>query len=278
MQLLGKVTAPILKASPPSVPETALRWLARHSFDWYLMSEDLPQPDSRVTIDGPDIVLHWKRTNTTAHRRLVAKARDVFRAAGYPFCECHRSCFGRAPWRTHPARCARGHPRRRNLAGEAKEPADPPRLPARRAPLHARPWRRDRGRAASGRSLCHHRVGTIAARTGRSGTVNRAPPPCGPVQPVQAPRRHGAATRNPVVDVERPAINRDEGSTAAFSKAQAGQILDAPPPDTLASLLDRAMDCRGHRHVNLASQHGAEVSLAAPVMLRVGRMSRGARF
>jgi hypothetical protein len=53
MQLLGKITAPILKASLPFVPETALRWLARHSFDWYLMSEHLPQPDSRVTIDGP---------------------------------------------------------------------------------------------------------------------------------------------------------------------------------------------------------------------------------
>ncbi|HXA26718.1 MAG TPA: GMC oxidoreductase [Acetobacteraceae bacterium] len=85
MQLLGKVTAPILKASLPFVPETALRWLARHSVDWYLMSEDLPHPDNRVTVDGPDIVLHWQRTNMTAHRRLVAKARDVFRAAGYPF-------------------------------------------------------------------------------------------------------------------------------------------------------------------------------------------------
>jgi choline dehydrogenase-like flavoprotein len=85
MQLLGKVTAPILKASLPFVPETALRWLARHSVDWYLMSEDLPHPDNRVAIDGPDIVLHWQRTNMTAHRRLVAKARDVFRAAGYPF-------------------------------------------------------------------------------------------------------------------------------------------------------------------------------------------------
>jgi integrase/recombinase XerD len=30
--------------------------------------------------------------------------------------------------------------------------------------------------------------------------------------------KHGAANRNPVVDVDRPAINRDEGSTAAFSK------------------------------------------------------------
>ena len=31
--------------------------------------------------------------------------------------------------------------------------------------------------------------------------------------------RHEAANRNPVADVERPAINREEGSTAAFSKA-----------------------------------------------------------
>ncbi len=84
MQLLGKISAPILKASLPLVPEMALRWLARHSVDWYLMSEDLPHCDNRVAIDGSDIVLHWHRTNMTAHRRLVAKARDVFRAAGYP--------------------------------------------------------------------------------------------------------------------------------------------------------------------------------------------------
>jgi choline dehydrogenase-like flavoprotein len=84
MQLLGKVTAPILKANLPSVPEGALRWLARHSVDWYLMSEDLPHRDSRVHVDGADIVLDWRRTNMTGHARLVAKAREVFRAAGYP--------------------------------------------------------------------------------------------------------------------------------------------------------------------------------------------------
>ena len=53
--------------------------------------------------------------------------------------------------------------------------------------------------------------------------------------------RHGAASRNPVVDVARPAINREEGSTAAFSKAQARRLLDAPPADTLAGLRDRAI-------------------------------------
>ncbi len=29
------------------VPRPALAALARYSFDWYLMSEDLPNPDSR---------------------------------------------------------------------------------------------------------------------------------------------------------------------------------------------------------------------------------------
>jgi integrase/recombinase XerD len=53
--------------------------------------------------------------------------------------------------------------------------------------------------------------------------------------------KHGAAHRNPVVDVDRPAINRIEGSTSAFSKLQARKLLDAPPADTLAGLRDRAI-------------------------------------
>ena len=53
--------------------------------------------------------------------------------------------------------------------------------------------------------------------------------------------RHGSASRNPVVDVERPAINREEGTTAAFSKMQARRLLDAPAPDTVAGLRDRAI-------------------------------------
>lgn len=53
--------------------------------------------------------------------------------------------------------------------------------------------------------------------------------------------RHGHAARNPVREIERPAINRDEGTTAAFSKAQARKLLDAPPDGTLAGLRDRAL-------------------------------------
>lgn len=53
--------------------------------------------------------------------------------------------------------------------------------------------------------------------------------------------RHGEVERNPVADVERPNINRDEGSTLAFSKAQARKILDAPREDTIEGLRDRAI-------------------------------------
>jgi integrase/recombinase XerD len=53
--------------------------------------------------------------------------------------------------------------------------------------------------------------------------------------------RHDHAPRNPVGEVERPAINRDEGATAAFSKAQARKLLDLPSEDTIAGLRDRAI-------------------------------------
>src|SRR5438093_12048226 len=46
---------------------------------------------------------------------------------------------------------------------------------------------------------------------------------------------------NPVRDVERPAVNRREGMTLAFSQKQARAILDAPNPEKLVGLRDRAI-------------------------------------
>jgi choline dehydrogenase-like flavoprotein len=84
-QLLGKVDRAMLKAKQPGVPRSAMDWLARHSVDWYVMSEDLPDPESRVRLDGAgEIVLDWRRSNMTAHRKLLAKAKEVLGAAGYP--------------------------------------------------------------------------------------------------------------------------------------------------------------------------------------------------
>src|SRR6202789_1539817 len=53
--------------------------------------------------------------------------------------------------------------------------------------------------------------------------------------------RPGHAEGNPVAEVERPAINRREGSTLAFSKVDAAKLLNTPAEDTIEGLRDRAI-------------------------------------
>jgi integrase/recombinase XerD len=59
--------------------------------------------------------------------------------------------------------------------------------------------------------------------------------------------RPGHATKNPVTEIERPAINREEGTTLAFAKQDARKLLDLPKPETdkgrpdIEGLRDRAI-------------------------------------
>jgi integrase/recombinase XerD len=53
--------------------------------------------------------------------------------------------------------------------------------------------------------------------------------------------RYGRAEKNPVSEVERPDINRQEGVTLAFSKADAKKLLDMPNEKTLEGSRDRAI-------------------------------------
>ena len=85
LQLLGKIMEPMLRGEIRSVPRPVRAWLAAHSVDWYAMSEDLPHAESRVRVRGDGaVVLDWRRTNLAAHKALVAKARRMLRAAGFP--------------------------------------------------------------------------------------------------------------------------------------------------------------------------------------------------
>ena len=84
IQLLGRVTAPILKSNIALAPEWTLELLSRRSVDWYAMSEDLPNPESRVTVDGGQIRLDWRRSNWSTHKRLVGAFKERLRAARYP--------------------------------------------------------------------------------------------------------------------------------------------------------------------------------------------------
>lgn len=84
VQLLGRVSGKILKGSLPQVPEWLLERLTKHTVDFYAMSEDVPNPESRVMVDGDRIVLQWQRTNWAAHLALVAKLKDVLKSIGFP--------------------------------------------------------------------------------------------------------------------------------------------------------------------------------------------------
>ncbi len=83
VQLLGKISGPILASDTP-IPGPLAGWIARHSVDILAMSEDLPNPDSRVTLKGDQVVLDWKRSNWEAHLALVAVLKKKLRKAGYP--------------------------------------------------------------------------------------------------------------------------------------------------------------------------------------------------
>ena len=86
LQLLGKLSEPILRSAMPAWTPKALRsWIAQHSVDWYVMSEDLPHRDSTVR-PNPDgsIDLRWHRTNMNAHRQWVRKAAGIIKRTGYP--------------------------------------------------------------------------------------------------------------------------------------------------------------------------------------------------
>jgi choline dehydrogenase-like flavoprotein len=85
LQLLGKIQEPMLRGALPRTPKWARAGLARHSVDWYVMSEDLAQADStvRVRSDGA-IALDWRRSNLRAHRRWVEVAKRLLKDVGFP--------------------------------------------------------------------------------------------------------------------------------------------------------------------------------------------------
>ncbi len=83
IQMLGKITGPIL-ASQTMLPGPIAAFIANRSFDFYAMSEDLPNPESRVTVNGDQICLDWKRSNWEAHEELVLSLKSSLKRAGFP--------------------------------------------------------------------------------------------------------------------------------------------------------------------------------------------------
>jgi choline dehydrogenase-like flavoprotein len=84
VSFVGKLDAATLSAgAPPFAPGWSLEAMARHSLDFWLTSEDLPDPENRVTVnrDGR-IVLSYRPNNEEGHRRLIARLKGLLNAIG----------------------------------------------------------------------------------------------------------------------------------------------------------------------------------------------------
>ena len=74
VQLLGKLNKDMLHGDAPAfTPERALDALAKHSVDWFLTTEDLPDAQNRVTFDGERVVLEYTENNQVAFRELLER-------------------------------------------------------------------------------------------------------------------------------------------------------------------------------------------------------------
>jgi choline dehydrogenase-like flavoprotein len=62
-----------------------LSLLAGRSIDWWVMSEDLPERENRVTVTSAGrLRVQWTPNNTASHRKLVETATRMMKRAGYP--------------------------------------------------------------------------------------------------------------------------------------------------------------------------------------------------
>ncbi|HXE81350.1 MAG TPA: GMC family oxidoreductase, partial [Vicinamibacterales bacterium] len=110
IQSQGRTHAVMAQTVVPWIPLWAYEaWVAR-GVDWLAMSEDLPDPDNRVTVE-PDgrIRLHYRPNNVEAHRRLVKETTRILKRLGFwavvthshggrnTTHQCGTLCFGTDP-------------------------------------------------------------------------------------------------------------------------------------------------------------------------------------
>jgi choline dehydrogenase-like flavoprotein len=101
VSFVGKLDAVTLRAGAPALaPGFTLELMATHSLDFWLTSEDLPDPENRVTLDRDgNIVLAYRPNNEEAHRQLTARLKaSMTRQRRCPIHghDCHQGLFARS--------------------------------------------------------------------------------------------------------------------------------------------------------------------------------------
>jgi choline dehydrogenase-like flavoprotein len=92
ISFVGKLDAVALSAgAPPLTPGFTLDLMAKHSLDFWLTSEDLPDPENRVTLDREgNIELRYTPNNGEGHKRLITRLEHAMQQQSCP--EHGRSC------------------------------------------------------------------------------------------------------------------------------------------------------------------------------------------
>jgi choline dehydrogenase-like flavoprotein len=101
ISFVGKLDGVALSAGAPKIaPGFTLDLMASHSLDFWLTSEDLPDPANRVTLDRDGgIVLTYTPNNGTGHEQLQARLRRLVqsqRRCAVHGDDCHVGVFGRS--------------------------------------------------------------------------------------------------------------------------------------------------------------------------------------
>jgi len=83
IQGLGKLQTGMLTAKQRFLPGFVGDRMARRSVDWWIMSEDLPDPENRVIVDGERIRLHYTANNMAGHKRLAKRMVELMKKIGF---------------------------------------------------------------------------------------------------------------------------------------------------------------------------------------------------
>ena len=89
------------KAGAPAIaPDFTLELMAKHSLDFWLTSEDLPDPNNRVTLDrdGKIVLSYTRRTIWRPTKRLQAKLKQAMKQTNCAMHghDCHQGLFSRS--------------------------------------------------------------------------------------------------------------------------------------------------------------------------------------
>jgi choline dehydrogenase-like flavoprotein len=83
IQGLGKLQTGMLTAKQKNLPKFLGDRMAERSVDWWIMSEDLPDPDNRVLLQGDRIRLYYTENNMAGHLRLTEKFKTLMKKIGF---------------------------------------------------------------------------------------------------------------------------------------------------------------------------------------------------